>query len=288
MCCGRHTTRRLRSAFLCLALASCAPSQVKVGVDSAARDITFIATADQTEQRYVMLLPRKFDAGSTANLLIALHGHGSDRWQFMTPSRDETRAALDIAAKHGMIYVTPDYRAKTSWMGPRAESDLLQIIADLKREYRVGKVFLCGGSMGGSSALTFTALHPDLIDGVVVMNATANHLEYDNFQDAIAASFGGTKKTLPLEYKQRSAEYFPERFTMPVALTACGQDKAVPPGSVMRLASVLEKLNRKVLLIYRENEGHATKYADAVQAFEFVLAAASSRNRVVPDAVLHR
>ena len=123
----------MRCAFLFLALASCAPSQVKVGVDAAARDITFIATADQTEQRYIILPPRQFDAGSPANLLIALHGHGSDRWQFMTPSRDETRAALYIAAKHRMIYVAPDYRAKTSWIGPRAESDLLQIIADLKR-----------------------------------------------------------------------------------------------------------------------------------------------------------
>jgi pimeloyl-ACP methyl ester carboxylesterase len=273
----------MRCASLFLALASCALSQVKVGVDGAARDIAFTATADQTEQRYVILLPRQFDAGSTVNLLIALHGHGSDRWQFMTPSRDETRAALDIAAKHRMIYVAPDYRARTSWMGPRAESDLLQIIADLKREFRVGKVFLCGGSMGGSSALTFTALHPDLIDGVVAMNATANHLEYDNFQDAIAASFGGTKKTVPLEYKRRSAEYYPERFTMPVALTACGADKSVPPGSVMRLASVLEKLNRKVLLVYRENEGHATKYADAVQAFEFVLAAAGAKRRHGPQ-----
>jgi predicted esterase len=236
-----------------------------------ARDVIFTASADKTEQRYVILVPPRYDAASPASLLIALHGHGSDRWQFMTPSRDETRAALDIAAKHRMIYVTPDYRAKTSWMGPRAESDLLQIIADLKREYHISKVFLCGGSMGGSSALTFTALHPDLIDGVVAMNATANHLEYNNFQDAIAASFGGTKKTAPLEYKRRSAEYYPERFAMPVALTACGQDKLVPPASVMRLAGVLEKLNRKVLLIYRETEGHATTYADAVRAFEFVL-----------------
>ena len=73
-----------------------------------------------------------------------------------------------------MIMVCPDYRAKTSWMGPKAEADVLQIIAELKKQYKIDKVFVCGGSMGGSSALTFTAMHPDLVDGVVSVNGTAN------------------------------------------------------------------------------------------------------------------
>ena len=38
-----------------------------------------------------------------------------------------------------------------------------------------------------ASSLTFAALHPDLIDGVASLNGTANHLEYEQFQDAIAA-----------------------------------------------------------------------------------------------------
>ena len=168
-------------------------------------------------------------------------------------------------------------------MGPKAEADLVQIIEELKSRCKIGKTILCGGSMGGSSSLTFAAMHPELIDGVVSMNGTANHLEYENFQDAIQESFGGTKAQIPLEYKNRSAEYWPERLTMPIAITAGGKDTIVPPQSVLRLAGVLKKLQPNVLLIYREEGGHSTNYDDAKQAFDFVLdKALQSPSKIVP------
>ena len=178
-----------------------------------------------------------------------------------------------------MLLVSPDYRARTSWMGPKAEADLLQVIDELKSRYRIDKLILCGASMGGSSALTFAVLHPDRVQGVVSMNGTANHLEYESFQEAIRESFGGTKETIPLEYKRRSAEYWPELLTMPVAITAGGKDETVPPGSVVRLAGVLKRLGRDVLLIHRESGGHSTGYEDGKEALEFVIEKAEARNR---------
>lgn len=156
-------------------------------------------------------------------------------------------------------------------MGPAAEADLVQIIAEVKRQFMVRRVIVSGGSMGGTASLTFAALHPELIDGVVSLNGTANLLEYENFQDAIRASFGGTKREIPDEYKRRSAEYWPERLTMPIACTTGGQDRAVPPESVVRLCGVLKQLGRDVLLVHRDQGGHSTNYADATQAYEFVL-----------------
>ncbi|HWL07522.1 MAG TPA: alpha/beta fold hydrolase [Planctomicrobium sp.] len=237
-------------------------------------DVTFAARVDGTEQRYVLIEP---DVASLSppDLLIALHGHGSDRWQFAKNTRDECRAARDIASRYGMIYVSPDYRAKTSWMGPQAEADLIQIIRELKAKYTINRVFLCGGSMGGSSALTFAALHPELINGVAAMNPTANHLEFQNFQPAIASSFGGTKLEIPDEYKKRSAEYWPERLTMPIGLTTGGNDTVVPPASAQRLADVLQQLNHPVLLIHRKDGGHSTTYEDAIRILEFMVRSSS-------------
>ncbi len=233
-------------------------------------DIRFVADCDKTMQNYLLLFPPKFQVEQPVDLLIALHGHGSDRWQFARDGRPECRAARDFAREKGMIYLCPDYRAKTSWMGPKAEADMTQIIGDLRKRQKISRVFLTGGSMGGSAALTYAALHPALIAGVATMNGTANHLEYDQFQDAIAASFGGPKSRLVGEYKARSAEYWPERLTMPIGFTTGGKDALVPPQSCLRLARVLQGLCRDVLLIHRDQGGHETNLADARAILEFV------------------
>lgn len=242
-------------------------------------DVPFTAKGDGTEQRYVLILPADFQPEQPHDVLIALHGHGSDRWQFIRDPRDECRAARDVAAAHGMIFVSPDYRAKTSWMGPKAEADLVQIIGELKKAHRVSRVFVCGGSMGGAASLTFAALHLELVDGVASMNATANLVEYAGFADAIAASFGGSKTAIPEEYKKRSAEFWPEHFTMPVGLTTGGKDNVVPPQSVVRLANELKARGRPVLLLHREEGGHSTTYEDARAILEFVIQPARPANQ---------
>lgn len=234
---------------------------------AAPEDIAFTADCDGSEQRFMIIRPK----GEVRDALIALHGHGNDRRQFATDPRDECRASRDVAARHGMLFVSPDYRAKTSWMGPKAEADTVQLIGILKKDYGVSRVFICGGSMGGSSALTFAVLHPELVAGVASMNGTANHVEYANFQDAIAPSFGGSKEEVPEEYRKRSAEFFPEKLTMPVGITAGGKDDLVPSQSVVRLAKALEAQGRDVLLLFREEGGHSTNYDDACRILEYVI-----------------
>ncbi len=238
------------------------------------QDVSFSAKVDDTVQKYVEWLPPGFDAAATHDVLLAFHGHGSDRWQFIRDARDECRGVRDVAARFRLIYVSPDYRATTSWMGPKAEADVLQIIAELKQKHKIGRVFLAGGSMGGTGVLTFAALHPELIAGVCSLNGTANLVDYDKFQEAIAASFGGTKAQVPDEYKKRSAEFWPERFTMPVAFTTGGRDELVPPQSVLRLAEKLKQAGRKTVLLQREEGGHSSNYPDTCAALEFVLRAA--------------
>lgn len=234
-------------------------------------DRTFVAKIDGTEQKYVLVFPPDFDAENPVSLLIALHGHGSDRWQFVKQSRGECSGTRDVATRHGMLLVSPDYRAKTSWIGPKAEADLVQIIVSLKRQFTVDNVVVSGGSMGGTGSLTFTVLHPELVDGVVSLNGTANLVDYERFSDAIAASFGGSRTEVPNEYRKRSAEFFPDRFTMPVAATTGGADTIVPPDSVLRLLKSIRKENENVLSIHRPTGGHSTNFEDTVRAFEFVI-----------------
>jgi pimeloyl-ACP methyl ester carboxylesterase len=234
-------------------------------------DVAFTAAYDGSAQRYVVILPDGFNPAQSNDVLVCLHGHGSDRWQYVNTVRGETSAARDVARQYGMIFVSPDYRATTSWMGPAAEADMLQIIGLLKTQYKVKRMIFSGGSMGASSALTFTALHPELVDGVVALNGLANHETYTNFQTYIAASFGGAKPEVPDEYYKRSAVFFPERFTMPLAVTAGGQDTTVPPESVMQLAQAAQLNNPRVLIDYQASRGHETDYAASLAAYLFVV-----------------
>ncbi len=256
--------------LLCLSDRVCGREMLEAAETGAPVEVAFQAKLDGTEQRYVLVAPPGVVA-KPVDLLIVLHGHGRDRWQFVKETFPAAVAVREFASAHGMLLVSPDYRHATSWMGPAAEADLLQIIEDLKSQYSIHKIYLCGGSMGGTSALTFAAMHPELINGVAAMNPLANHFEYGNYQDAIQASFGGTKAQVPAEYKKRSSEYWPEKLTMPIAVTTGGQDKAVPPESVTRLMNVLKILERPVLQIHRPQGGHSTTRQDALDILGFML-----------------
>ncbi len=232
---------------------------------------------DNTEQSYLEHVPNNFDEKKTTTLILALHGHGSDLGQIFSGVYAEFNAVLDVASSHNAIVVSPQYRGTTSWMGPAAEKDVVQIINEQKAKRRIDRVLITGASMGGSSSLTFTAIHPELVDAVVAMNGTANHLEYEHFQDAITESFGGTKREIPDEYKKRSAEYFPESFRGKItAITLGTLDEIVEPDSAKRLAAVVTKIGGDVLVVERENEGHRTRYSDARDALEYALNALDS------------
>ena len=79
---------------------------------SSPQDVEFRSAADDSAQRYVQLLPEPFDPAKEAHLLVVLHGHGSDRWQYVRQDRGECRGRRDVALKHGMIFLSPDYRAR--------------------------------------------------------------------------------------------------------------------------------------------------------------------------------
>lgn len=80
-----------------------------------------------------------------------------------------------------------------------------------------------------------------------------------------------------MEYKKRSAEYWPEKLTMPIAFTVGKQDSVVPPESVIRLARVLQILGRPILLNVDKTGGHETGYKDAYDAMTFMWNNANKR-----------
>jgi pimeloyl-ACP methyl ester carboxylesterase len=240
-------------------------------------DVSFTAKNDGTVQNYVKVLPDGFDTAAHHDLLIALHGAGFDRWQFVTDQRGECEAARRTAINHNMIYVSPDYRCCLSFMGIKADQDVMQIIGELKAQYHIARVFICGASMGGMGCLTFTVLHPELIAGVASMNGTGNFFEWPGGDfGPIVESFGGTMTQVPDEYRRRSAEFWPQNFTMPVGFTCGGKDSIVPPQSVLRLADTLQKRHSQVMMIYHATGVHSTLYRDGMSILSFAVDSAKA------------
>jgi hypothetical protein len=95
-------------------------------------------------------------------------------------------------------------------------------------------------------------------------------VNYTRFGDAIAKSFGGSRQEKPEQYRRRSAIFFPQKFTMPIAATTGGQDTIVPPDSVLDLLEKVRKHNPNVLSIHRPKGGHSTNFEDTKKALLFV------------------
>jgi dipeptidyl aminopeptidase/acylaminoacyl peptidase len=258
------------------AVATGAPPSTTMKQLAPAEELTFTSKHDGAIEKYIQRLPPNFNAAQPHDVLIALHGHGATRTQYSDDPRGECRGARDVAAKHGLIFISPDYRG-ASWMGPAAEADMAQLIGELKQRHNIRKVFITGASMGGTAALIFTALHPQLVAGVASLNGIANLTDYQTnyagIYDAIVKAYGGAATEVPAEYRKRSPLFFPEKFTMPVAIVVSGNDTIVPAASTIQLAEAIQKINQRVLFIYRPNAGHATNYEDTVAAIEFVVTA---------------
>src|SRR4051794_15650150 len=118
-----YLKRNWRTSLILLAIMTTgARAASEADKQTSTKDVAFKAKCDKSEQKYLLIYPPGFNDGEVHNVLILLHGHGSDRMQVLDESVAEFRAGRDVAANRGMLVVSPDYRARTSWMGPKAEA----------------------------------------------------------------------------------------------------------------------------------------------------------------------
>ena len=117
---------------------------------------------DQTLQPYRLFIPKSYDGTKAMPLLVALHGMGGDEnsmfdfYQEGVLKREAERA--------GFLVVCPKGRDSASMYRGSAEQDVLDVIAEVERDYKVdrNRVFLMGHSMGGFGTWSVAMDHPDL------------------------------------------------------------------------------------------------------------------------------
>lgn len=218
----------------------------------------FVADYDNTLQSYLELLPPMVADIDTA--VIAFHGHGSHREQFMTPGiyDDAFTPVMQLLCERNIVYIAPEYRGN-SWMNAAAVSDCRQIICSLRAAYGVKHIVLIGGSMGGTSVLIYAALHPEGISGVLAACPATDMAElYDELQGSrwdaiaqtIAAQYGGIPELNPAEYSRRSSRRHVENLKMPISIIHGNSDALISVNHSRIMVQRLRELGSPV--IYRE------------------------------------
>lgn len=178
--------------------------------------------------------------------IVVIHGHGSHGDQLYT-RHDLREFWLPVFRKTGAGILTVNLRGN-AWMGPAAATDMHDLVVWLRREYDMKKTIFASGSMGGTSNLIYSVLHPEDVSGVVARGAATDMATYYNWcmrqqmpiiqeiRAAIQISYGGTPEQQPELYRRHSALANTDRLTMPVFLSHGGADQLIPVEQARSLA----------------------------------------------------
>jgi predicted esterase len=138
---------------------------------------------DETLQPYRLFVPDAYEGTKPAPLVIALHGAGGDENDFFDGYRESP--LKPEAERLGFLVVCPKGRAPNSGYRGAAERDVFDVLAEVRREYRIDsrRVFLMGHSMGAFATWRLAAEHPDLFAALGMISGGGDPREANKFRD---------------------------------------------------------------------------------------------------------
>lgn len=121
-------------------------------------------------QPYSIYVPQSYrDDPRPAPMLPMLHGIVSNHRNHGWPL-DDGPFWSEVVHPNRMILAMPLARGEETWYEHVAEVDVLAVIEDVRKHYRIDadRQFLGGASMGGLGALKIAESHPDLFAGLIL------------------------------------------------------------------------------------------------------------------------
>ena len=225
----------------------------------------FNCSADGSLWPYLVQQP----AGEAAAILVYLHGHYGDQYQGMAEGtyNDAFGKLRRECLRRHWAYVSAYYGGNT-WMSALADSGVADLLAILRQRWPRRPLYLCGGSMGGASALIFAMRRPEAVDGVLALCPAGDIASYyafvsasadpvlQNIAAAIRIHYTAGGHVLTDELQARSAALDADRLRMPVYLSHAAQDPVIPVAGVRKLAARLRELDRPVRYVELSEGGH--------------------------------
>lgn len=244
---------------------------------------TFVSHFDGQEDSFAVLAPRAPKPEQGFDLIIYLHGMGST---FLEPfvSPDAQPIAKRIGDTHPtIIFSSLNYRRAWSWGNDAALADITQNIRELMQRYPVNRIVIMGTSMGGCTALTYTALAPEDVKAKIVGAVSCEgagdlallfkETKNRSIPHALTNAFGGTPEMVPDRYAKQS--FLPNidqlKGQTRFALISATKDTIVPPSFQKELYNALEKRNLETKIL-EVDSGHGIPPAEFYnEGLDFVL-----------------
>ena len=130
---------------------------------------------DNTLQPYQVFVPTAYDKAKAFPLVIALHGMGGDENSYF---QAYAQGAFKVEAeKRGYVVACPKGRKPASMYIGDAEKDVMDVIAEMRRDYNIDpdRIYLTGHSMGGYGTWSVAMSHPEVFAALAPVAGGSNN-----------------------------------------------------------------------------------------------------------------
>lgn len=124
--------------------------------------MAYRSKVDSTLQPYRLYVPTGYDGAKAYPLVIALHGMGGNENSYFEAY--EKGSFKTYAEQRGYIVACPKGRNPASMYAGTAEQDVMDVIAEVRRAYKVDpdRIYMTGHSMGGYGTWSLAMNHPEV------------------------------------------------------------------------------------------------------------------------------
>lgn len=157
-------------------------------------------------QRYAIYIPHRYTQGEAVPLVLLLHW-GGKKYRYIGRDILE-QVGLPALTELEAIIVAPD-RKRKHWASPKAEKDLVRLLAYLDENYRLlpGKRIVAGYSIGGIGVWYMASQRPDLFTcGVTLAAPPPEHLVEGEWDFPLYIVFSKMDEIFPYEITKQWVE----------------------------------------------------------------------------------
>lgn len=208
-------------------------TRIDLGEEKGLLRLDFKSDIDKAADFAIVRPPEK-DWGDGGTWAVVLHGHGSTGTQLFT-REDIRRDWLPELKRRKLGIICPNIRGN-SWMCPEAAEDLHALLDYTRRHFKAKRFILLGGSMGGTSCLIYSTLHPEDVSACVALCPATDLPGYlalckkhpGGAQKEIAAAIEKAYKGDAALMERHSALKHADKLTMPLFVVHGSADPLIP------------------------------------------------------------